>query len=149
MGELNITASTIISFAEGLEETSSRFYEKLAEKYAEGKEIFLSFAKEGKENKVLLRRTYQETISDALEACFIKGLDLNDYMVETELTEDTEYLDALKMGIELEEKATKFYYKIAEYSSSLLATLPRAFKKVAEKRNGRKTKLKLLHARSP
>ena len=141
MEEPNVTASAIISFAERLEDASSRFYEELAEKYAQGKETFLSFSKESRKNKVLVIRTYQENITDALEACFIKGLNLSDYLAETTLTEGMSYSDALKAAIELEEKASKFYSDAAELSKSLLATIPMTFRKVAERRNNRKLKL--------
>jgi len=144
MEESNVTASAIISFAEKLEEDSSKFYEELAEKYAESKETFLAFAKESKKNRVLVIRTYQETITDALEACFIKGLDLSEYLAETKLKEGMNHSDALRMAVELEEKASKFYLNVAERSKSLLATIPRAFRKVAERRNNRKLKLKSL-----
>ncbi len=137
------TCSAIISFAEKLESNSSKFYEELAEKSAENKEVFLAFAKESRKNKVLVTRTYQETITDALEACFIQ-IDLSNYLAETTLKEDMSYLDALKMAIELEEKASKFYFDAAEQSKSLLATIPRAFRKVAENRKNRKPKLKSL-----
>jgi len=94
---------------------------------------------------VLVTRTYQETITDAIEACFsFRGLNLSDYLAETTLTEDTSYSSALKMAIELEEKSSKFYLDVAEQSKSLLATIPRAFKIVAEIRNNRKLKLKSL-----
>jgi rubrerythrin len=137
------TCSAIISFAEKLESNSSKFYEELAEKSAESKETFLSFAKESMKNKVLVTRTYQETITDALEACFIQ-IDLSNYLAKTTLKGDMTYLDALKMAVELEEKASKFYFDAAEQSKSLLATIPRAFRKVAERRNNRKPKLKSL-----
>jgi rubrerythrin len=144
MEEPNVTASTIISFAEKLEDDSSKFYKQLAEKHVENKELFLSFAEESMKNKVLVTRTYQETITDALEACFIKGINLNDYISKTTLAEDANYSTALKMAVELEEKAGKFYLDTAERSESLLATIPRAFRKVAERRNNRKLKLKSL-----
>ena len=137
------TCSAIISFAEKLEGNSSKFYEELTEKYKEGKEMLLAFIKESRKNKVLVTRTYQETISDALEACFIQ-INLSDYPAETTLKEGTSYLDALKIAIELEEKANKFYSDAAEQSKSLLATIPSAFKKVAERRNNRKLKLKTM-----
>ena len=144
MEEPNVTASAIISFAEKLEDDSSKFYKQLAEKYMENKELFLSFAEESRKNKVLVIRTYQETITDALEACFIKSVNLDEYIVETTLMKDANYSVALKMAIKLEEKASKFYLNIAERSESLLATIPRAFRKVAERRNNRKLKLKSL-----
>jgi rubrerythrin len=143
----DVTASAIISFAEKLETESSRFYKALADKSTENyREAFLLFAEEGERNKKLLTRTYQETITDALEACFsFKGMNLNDYAVQTALTEKTSFLDALKMAIELEHRAAKFYLDVAERSRSLLATIPYAFRKVARKRNDRKIKLKSLH----
>jgi rubrerythrin len=145
MEEPNVTASAILSFAEKLEEDSSKFYEQLSDKHIEYKETFLSFAKESKNNKVLMTRTYQETITDALEACFsFKGLNPNEYAVKMNLTKDTSYSDALRMAMELEDKASKFYSDVAELSKPLLATIPRAFRKVAETRNRRKMLLKSL-----
>jgi len=139
------TASAIISFVEKLEGNSLKFYEELAEMYVQNRETFLAFAEESKKNKVLVTRTYEETITDAIEACFsFKGLNLSDYLTETTLTKGMSYSDALKTAIELEEKAVKFYSDVAERSKSLLATIPRAFRKVAERRNNRKLKLKSL-----
>ena len=48
------------------------------------------------------------------------------------------------MAIGLEEKANEFYLDVAERSQSLLATIPRAFRRVAKKRNGRRLKLQSL-----
>jgi len=142
MKETNLTASVIISFAEKLEDNSSKFYEKLAQKY--GKESFLCFAKESKKNKILITRTYQETISDALEACFIKGLDLSNSIIARNLTQDMSFADALKTAIELEEKAVKFYVDVAERTKSLLATIPMVFRRIAENRKSRNQELKAL-----
>jgi len=144
MEEPNVTCAAIISFAEKFEDNSSDFYEKLAERYAKGKEKFLSFSKESKKNKILITRTYQETISDALEACFIKGLNLSDITITTSLAEDMSFLDALKMAIELEDKAAKFYIDVAERTKSLLATIPMAFRRVAKNRKNRKHELNSL-----
>lgn len=142
--EPSVTASAIISFAEKLEDDSSKFYKQLAEKYRRSQELFLSLAEESRKNKVLLVRTYQETITDALEACFIKGIKVDDSITKTTLPEDANYMTALKIGIELEDKASKFYLDSAGRSESMLATIPRAFRKVAERRSKRKPKLKLL-----
>lgn len=145
MGKQSVTASAVISFSEKLESDSSKFYEKLAEIYERDKETFLAFAKEGKKNTVLITRTYQETISDALEAGFsFKGLNLKNYLTETTLTKRMNYSSALETAIELEEKASKFYLDLVKCSNSLLATIPKAFKKVAERRSNRKLKLKIL-----
>jgi len=145
MEEPNVTASAIINFAEKLEEDSAKFYEELAKRYSESKEIFSAFAKESEKNKTQVKRTYQETITDALEACFsFKGLNLGDYKVETNVTQAKNYANALQMAIELEEKASKFYSNVAELCQSLLATIPMAFRKVADRRNNRKQTLKSL-----
>jgi rubrerythrin len=134
-----LTTSAIMSFAEKLEDDSSAFYEKLAKRFDEGQEAFLSFAKESKKNKTHLVRTYRETISDALEATYsFEGLELADYDLEAALAEDTSFKEALEMALEIEEKASKLYSQIAEQAQSLLATIPRAFSRVAKKRRARK-----------
>ncbi|UCC33038.1 MAG: hypothetical protein JSW53_04415 [Candidatus Bathyarchaeota archaeon] len=138
-----VTCSAIVSFAQRLEEASSKFYEELAGKYAEGRETFLVFARECIKNKVLVTRTYQETISDALEACFIQ-MDLSNYPSEIALNEGQSYQVALEAAIKLEENAGRFYSDAAEQSKSLLATIPRAFKRAAERRNGRRARLKTI-----
>lgn len=146
MENQDLTASAIIHFSEKLENRSTAFYKELAARFAEHKEAFLAFARESQKNKVWVTRTYQETISDALEACFcFEGLPLNDYAFEPTLTKDASYADALAMALLLEEKATAFYQDVAERSESLLATITGAFKRVAKKRNKRKLKLESLH----
>jgi hypothetical protein len=41
----------------------------------------------------------------------------------------------------MEDRACDFYLEVAERSESLLATIPRAFRRVAKKRNKRKARL--------
>ena len=145
MENLSLTASAVISFTQELEDSSSAFYEELAKRWEESKEIFVTFVKESGKNKTLVNRTYQETISDALEAAFcFEGLDLRNYAVSTALAENVSYSEALGMAMELEEKACKFYLDAAERSQSLLATIPMAFKRVAKTRGKRKLELQSL-----
>ncbi len=145
MGEPKATASIIIHLAEKFEDDSSDFYEELAKGFEENKATFLSFANESKKNKVLIIRTYRETITDALEACFsFEDLDLNKYAIKTNLSGDASFSDALNMAIALEDKTSKFYTDVAELSKNLLATIPAAFRKVAERRNRRKKVLESL-----
>lgn len=142
MSEPVLTASAIISFSEKLEDESSRFYTELAKRFEHNKELFTGFAQESQKNKVLVKRTYQETITDALEACFsFKGMNLTSYSAQTNLDENVTYSDALKAAVQLEEKAFRFYSDAAECGKSLLATIPRAFKKVAETRSKRREKI--------
>jgi len=145
MDSLGVTTAAIISFSEELEENSSAFYQALAERWPEQKDTFLTFAKEGEQNRTQVVRTYQETISDALEASYsFEGLDLAGYAVETTLREDTTYKEALTMALALEDKACAFYVDVAARSEALLATIPRAFKRVAKKRDKRRTKLQTM-----
>ncbi len=142
---IEVTTSAIMSFAEKLEDDASKFYREIAERYKKNPETFQAFAKESANNRVLLTRTYQETITDALEAGFsFRLFSLGGYLVDTTLAEDARYTDALKVALELEENATRFYMDMAEQSRSLLATIPRAFNKVAENRGKRKLKLEML-----
>lgn len=139
------TASETISFAKKLENESAKFYENLAQRYTEGKEISLSFAKENRKYIVQVERAYYEVITDAIEGCFsFEGIDTDNYSIETELLEGTSYSNALRMAIALEEKIIKFYLDTAKVSKSLMADVPRAFEKVAKKRNERIPKLKSL-----
>jgi rubrerythrin len=145
MDSVSVTTAAIISFSEKLEGDSSAFYEALAERWPEQKDTFLTFAREGEQNRTQVVRTYQETISDALEASYsFEGLDLAGYAVETRAGQDATYAEALKMALELEDKACAFYVDVAERSEALLATIPRAFKRVAKKREQRKSKLEAL-----
>jgi hypothetical protein len=138
MTQRKMTASAIISFVERLETESSAFYDKIADMASEDKEVFKDFAREGRKNQNLMVRTYRETISDALEACFsFEDLDLSAYVVETTIAQKTTYAQALELALHLEKNASKFYGDLAECSASLLATIPRAFKRVAETRKKR------------
>ena len=144
MEELNVTAAAVISFTERLEDASSQFYMDLASRWPEHQEKFSSIARDCDRNKTQVIRTYQETISDALDATFsFKGLKLADYVLDTALPTDASYVDALRSAGELEEKACAFYLTAAEHAS-LLATLPRAFNRVAKRRAKRKARLELL-----
>lgn len=136
------TASEIITFIESLEDKSATFYEKLADRFLNHREAFVSFAKESKRNKVHTVRTYRETISDALEACFsFKHLRLDNYRMNPILTENAKYNNALEKAIHFEENAIQFYCDATECSKPLMATLPRAFRDAAETRCNRKAKL--------
>jgi hypothetical protein len=146
----NVTASAIISFAEELEDRSTAFYQQLAGRFIEQKATFLGFAQEGGKNKTLVVRTYRETISDALEACFsFEGVDLEAYATKTtggldDVSGYADYAAALAAAIELEEHAIGFYQDVAKRSQSLMATIPMAFRRVAKTRGKRKLQLQAL-----
>ena len=141
------TASSAISFAKKLEDDSARLYEELAQRYAEGKDLFLSWVKENKRYKTSVDRAYYGVISDALEGGFsFEGIDTNDYPVESQLAEDASPSDALKTAIEAEEKIVEFYRAASEASRSLMADVPRAFDRIIRRRSERIPKLKSLLA---
>lgn len=138
------TASSVISFARQLEEESAKFYEDLARRYAEGKDIFLSFARDNNKNVVQVQRAYYGTISDAIEGCFAFDLEPAACTIETVLAEGVSYSDALRRAIEMEEKIGKFYADAAEQSKCLLADVPRSLAAIVRKRNERILRLKSL-----
>lgn len=131
------TASVVINFVENLEENTFRFYEELAEKHFRSKDLLLSFARDSRKNKVVLTRTYRETITDALEACFcFKGLILPEIEIQ-DIKQESLYLDDLKTAIDLERKAVAFYLGLARCSGSLLSTITRSFERVGQTRDRR------------
>ena len=138
------TTSLCISFAKGLEEQSAKFYQGLSQRYAEGEDIFLSFAMKNKKNGVQIQRVYYEVITDAIEGCFAFEIDSGKYEIETSLEDKASYVDALAKAIEIEEKMKRFYEDAAEQSKSLMADVPRVFILIARKRGERIAKLKAL-----
>ena len=96
MDEQVVTASAVISFVENQEDSSAAFYEQLAARFEELGPKFSAFAKESKKIKVSVVRTYRETITDMLEACFsFEGLNLGGYVVDTTLAEVAGHVEAL------------------------------------------------------
>ena len=138
------TASAIMSFYDKLEEQTARFYEDLVdnEKYIEGKEIFLAFAREDKKHREIVLRAYREVITDAVEVGFsFTGLHESDYSIDTELTEDLSYSDILRKALEIEEKIYKFCVDVSEKSRGLLDDISHVFERVAKRKAERKLRL--------
>jgi len=138
------TCSGAISFARELENESVRFYQNLAERFTKDKDLFLSFAKENEGYITQIERAYYGVITDAIEGCFAFNLNPEEYALKTNLEENESYSELLKKATEIEERIVKFYSDAAEQSKSLMADVPRAFKMVVKKRDGRISKLKSL-----
>jgi len=137
------TASEIVKFAGELEEKSANFYEKMAERFPERKDIFLSFAKENRKCKKMVQRAYSEVVSDALETGFsFEGMESEEYLIETNFFQNENVRLLLNKALEMEKKIQKFYLDAAEKSKSLLADVPRVFERIGEKREERKHKIK-------
>jgi rubrerythrin len=147
MSEGSVTTATIISFCEALEDRSAAFYEALAERWPGERELFLEFAQDSRKNRTQVVRTYQETISDALEASYsFEGMNLDHFAIDTALSPGASYADGLERAMAVEERAVAYYEEAAERSESLLATIPRAFRRVAKNRTKRMAKLQSLSA---
>ena len=138
------TASEVISFARKLENESAKFYGDLSQKYAQDKDVFLSFAKENEKNIVQIERAYYGVITDAIEGCFAFDINPEEYTFETVLAENAGYSDALEKAVGMEEELIRFYSYAAEQSKSLLADVPRNFAMIAKKRSQRLEMLKSL-----
>ena len=138
MGECRVTASAVISFVERLEDGAAALYTQMAVRYPQAEARLIGFAGECKKDKIFVVRTYQETITDALEACYaFEGLGLDDYVAQTTVPEEASYADALALAIAMEQKAVDFYTAVAEQSQALLATIPRAFRRNAQRHEKR------------
>jgi len=137
------TASEIVKFAGELEEKSANFYEKMAERFPERKDIFLSFAKENRKCKKMVQRAYSEVVSDALETGFsFEGMESGKYLIETNFSQNDNVRLLLNKALEMEKKIQKFYLDAAEKSKSLLADVPRVFERIGKKREERKHKIR-------
>jgi hypothetical protein len=135
------TASEGITLSKKLETESAEFYEKLAELYKEGADVFLSFARENEKNLVQIDRAYYGVITDAIEGGYAFNIDPDDYSLSTALKDGVEYADVLNQTIEIEKTIVRFYTDAAEQSKPLLADVPRAFTLIAKKRGKRLEKL--------
>jgi hypothetical protein len=145
MADQTITAAFVVSFCEKLEDGSARFYAELAQRFPEQSETFEGFVKDCAKNKLNVVRTYQETITDALEAGYsFAGLKLGDAMFGIALPTGVGLAEAIKLAVALEDQAVAYYVDIADRSQALLATIPGAFRKVAKNRANRKRTLEAL-----
>ena len=138
------TTSSVISFAKQLETETAKFYEDLAEKHAEAKDVFMSIAKDNSKAITQIERAYYNVITDAIEGCFAFELETDNHRIETGMSNNTGFAEALRKAIDIEEKMIAFYAVAAEQSSSLMADVPRAFRLTIKKRNDRIQMLKSL-----
>lgn len=144
-----LTASQVVGFAEKLEDDSAAFYQTLAERFEAGRETFLGFARESKKNKTDLVRTYQETITDALEATFsFEGFQLPALDLAAADASAMEFAEAVRLALATERTAADLYRRVADKAQDLLAGIPRAFSRVARRRAGRMETLQAIVERA-
>jgi len=138
------TCSGAISLSRELETTSAKFYQELAQRFEEGRELFLGLAKENTKFTTQIERAYYGVITDAIEGCFAFNLDPEEFRVPAEVPKDVGYQEAVGEAIKMEEQMLRFYQTAAEQSKHLMADVPRSFTLVAKKRSERVPKLKVL-----
>ena len=141
--QLNTSAS-VISFAKQLEADSAAFYEKMADRHPEAKEMLLAFSKENSNYATMIQRAYYGVITDAIEGCFAFSVETDKYTFEREPAKELGYADALNQAINMEQRLISFYTDAAEQSKALMADVPRTFLIVAKKRKNREDKLRTL-----
>ena len=137
------TTSETISFAKDLEEKSANFYEAVAERYDEAKDLS-SYKEENRKFSIQIQRAYQSVITDAIEGCFAFQVESDDFTIKTDLPENMSFADAIKQALAVEEKIIDFYNTAADQSMSLMADIPRNFKLVVKKRSKRIDQIKAL-----
>lgn len=139
------TASAFISFYSKLEDKTSNMYESLMndKRCIEVKDTFNTFVKENRRYKERILRSYQEVITDALEAAFPQeNLDENDYEIKINITDELSFQDIIKKAIETEENCYRFCRDAGESLKSLLADVPDAFSWVSKRKYRRIEHLK-------
>lgn len=145
MTEQTITAAAVITFCSALEDGSAELYETLSGCFPEHAAALSGYAADCRKAKLHVVRTYQETITDALEAGYaFDGLTLGDSMFGIAVTSEMSLAEALAQAIALESAAAAFYVDIADRSQGLLATIPGAFRRVARTRAQRQQRLAAL-----
>lgn len=129
-----LTASAVMRFIDELEERSESWYRSAATAFPAHRAMLERCAAICAKNRVQVLRTYQETITDALEANYaFEGLDLSPYAeVPADIPDDLNQARALSLA--LEERVVACYEDVAGRSARLLATIPRVLQRAAEGR---------------
>lgn len=132
MNDTPLTTSAVVSFSQDLERRLAAFYEALEPRFVEHSTSLRDFALSCIKTGLQIVRTYQETVSDALETGFsFSGISLEAYRIDSTLPDELTWHQALEMARALETTAAAFYGDVAERSAPLLASIPRAFKRAA------------------
>jgi len=138
MSSSTITAAVIISRSEAMQDACAEMYRQLADRFAAQAEDLIAFAERCERNKVQIVRTYQETVSDALETNFaFEGLVLPEPLDTQGALKADDWQTAASEAVAIEETVIAFYDQVAEASESLLATIPSAYRRVIKARQRR------------
>ena len=128
-----ITAAALIRFTEELQDASVSFYRDLGAPFPERRGALEEVARRCERDKTHITRTYRETVTDALETNYsFAGLALPHHLLEVAAPAG-DWGAALARAVALEEGAAAFYEAVAA-QAALLATIPRAYQRVAARR---------------
>lgn len=131
------TASEGISFARGLENAAAEFYEAIAARFEDLREVAQAVAEEDRKFSRHVQRVYQEVITDAIEASYCLNLETTDYKLPIETLEISSAHSALGIALELEEVIVRYYSDAHEQAGILLADITRALGLIVRKRKER------------
>ncbi|MDP7077878.1 MAG: hypothetical protein QGI64_06410 [Desulfobacterales bacterium] len=132
------TMSAVMTFVSKIENDSASFYGKAAKKYPEFEETFHAWTKENAKFEKQVKQTYFGVTTDTLESNFsFEGLETSDYDLDLVLPENAGHSEGGKKAFEIEETIKRFYLEAARLSDSLMADIPRLFRKIAKKREDR------------
>ncbi|MEN6480042.1 MAG: hypothetical protein ABFD20_10455 [Anaerolineales bacterium] len=132
MTDAPLTASAVISYLVEQEQLAERLYRGLAARFEAQQAVWSRCATACAKNQVQVARSYQETISDALEVGYtFAGLSLDAAPVPT-ADAPADLAEAVRLAIALEERAARCYEQAADCAEGLLATIPRTLRRAAE-----------------
>ena len=145
------TVGALLKFGMEMERRALEVYQEASENsgYGDGKEAFAHFADENTKCKALLENVYRDnTFSDmdvgVLEP--ISGLNVAEYSTEVELVPATNYADFLKLALDLESEAERFYRASFDQMQSQRRSMGRRLEKLAKGKAERRHKLESLLA---
>jgi hypothetical protein len=145
-----LTASAVVSFSQELEQRLAVFYGELAQRFEEYRDAMHDYAQSSTKTGMQVVRTYQETVSDALETGYsFAGISLETYRFDWDVPKALTWGQAVEMAQALEAAAITFYRDVAAASETLLATIPRAFKRAARTHEQRQEALERLSQERP
>ena len=129
------TFSAVLKFTLQLEDHTAQFYQSAAssDRYAQAKQIFLTFSENSKKRKQTLGKTARESVDHSLLEP-ISGLFEEHYAGSPVLSETMSYADVLVAAKRLEENARKFYSDAGE-KIGFIATVSRLYKRYMQERS--------------
>jgi len=137
------TFGAVLGFAINMESRVEKFYEDAAQNpnCSETRVYFASLAEQAKRHRMILERTRRENVAEMILEP-ITGLKTGDYLTDVKPSKRLDYLDVIRLGLELQRKAERFYLDSSGRIS--LVEAARIFRRLAKEAAGREAELKAL-----